>query len=251
MKKILFLLIIFLLLGTPNAYGQTKTPTKNSIPTKEEIEKITSKVDALKDKVASRVAQLNLVGRRGIIGVVEDTTDTQITITDLNNKTRIIDLDELTKFSSEEDDSFGISDIKKGSKISAIGLYNKESHRLLARFVNEISIPLFLNGVVTKVDEEEFTINLTTEDGANYTVDVERITKTFIYDEGELESSGFSKIKKTENAIVIGFTDPKKKNRLTGSRIITFPNLPSNPNIPLIENETESSPTPTSKETEQ
>lgn len=243
--KILLVIIIFILLGTSNAFAQSKTLSKNAIPTKEEIEKITNKVDALKDKVASRVAQLNLVEKRGIIGIVEDTTDTQITITDLNNKTRIIDVDELTKFSSDEDNSFGISDIKKGAKISAIGLYNKESHRLLARFVNDINIPLFLNGVVSEINDEEFTLNLITEEGTNYTIDVERITKTFIYNDGELVSSGFSKIKKADNAIVIGFTDPKKENRLTGSKIITFPDLPSNPNIPIIDEETKSSPTPT------
>ena len=144
MLKFLIITLIFFALTVPQAHGQTKAPTKNAIPTKDEIEKISDKVDALKDKVASRVAQLNLVERRGIIGIVEDVSDTQITIIDLNDKTRIIDVDELTKFSSEDDNSFGISDIKKGSKISALGLYNKESRRLLARFVNEKNIPLFI-----------------------------------------------------------------------------------------------------------
>lgn len=250
MIRIFLITLILLTLSIPQAYGQTKTPTKNAIPTSDEIEKITNKVDALKNKVASRVAELNLVERRGIMGIVEDVSDTQITIIDLNNKTRIIDVDELTKFSSEEDDSFGISDIKKGSKISALGLYNKESHRLLARFVNEKNLPLFLHGIISEIDEDKFTVTLLTEDGKEYMVDVENITKTFSYDDGELESSGFSKIEKMQNSIVIGFLDPKENNRLTASRIITFPDLPKNPKIQVIDNDTKSTPTPTPEEEE-
>lgn len=251
MIRILVITLIIFTLSVPNTYGQTKAPAKNAIPTSDEIEKISDKVDALKDKVASRVAELNLIERRGIIGVVEDASDTQITVTDLNNKTRIIDVDELTKFSSEDDNSFGISDIEKGSRISALGLYNKESHRLLARFVNEKNIPLFLHGIISKTNEEEFTVTLLTEDGKEYLVDVEKITKSFSYNDGELETSGFSKIELMQNSIVIGFLDPKENNRLTASRIITFPDLPKNPRIQVVDNETKSTPTPTLEDEEE
>lgn len=251
MIKILVITLIIFALSVPNTYGQTKAPPKNAIPTSDEIEKISDKVDALKDKVASRVAELNLVERRGIIGIVEDVSDTQITVNDLNNKTRIIDVDELTKFSSEDDNSFGISDIKKGSRISALGLYNKESHRLLARFVNEKNIPLFLHGIISEVDEDKFTVTLLTEDGKEYIVDIEKITKAFTYNDGELDTSGFSKIEIMQNSIVIGFLDPKENNRLTASRIVTFPDLPKNPKIQVVDNDTKSTPTPTPEEKEE
>ncbi len=246
MERVLAILLISAFFFPSISFAQTKTPTR-AIPTSEEIQKINDKVDELKDKVASRVAQLRLVERRGIVGMVESVSDTQITVTDLNGKTRIIDVDELTKFSSEDDNSFGISDIKKGGVLSTLGLYNKESRRLLARFVNEIEIPLFLVGVISEKDGKSFTVTLSTEDGTNYIVDIERVTKTFVYDEGELTASGFSKIERRENAIILGFEDAKEKNRLTASRIITFPNIPNNPKIPIIEEDTKSSPTPTKK----
>lgn len=246
MRRILIILLLCLIFLPSFTFAQTKTPAQ-AIPTSDEIEKISDKVDELKDKVASRVAQLKLVEKRGIVGKVESVTDIQITLADLNGKTRIIDVDELTKFSSENNSSFGISDVKKGSVISVLGLYNKESQRLLARFLNEIEIPLILVGVVSKKDDKNFTITLSTEDGTNYLVDIERITKTYEYDEGQLAQSGFSKIEVLENAVVLGFADPKEKNRLTGSRIITFPKLPSNPRIPIIEEDTRSSPTPAKK----
>ena len=246
MKRPLTILFILLVLFPGISFAQTKTPAR-ALPTSEEIQKIKGRVDELKDKVASRVAQLKLVERRGIVGVVEGVSDTQITITDLNDKTRIIDVDELTKFSSVDDNSYGISDIKKGSMLSTLGLYNKESQRLLARFVNEINIPLFLVGVISEKDDKGFTVTLSTEDGTNYIVDIERVTKSFAYDEGKLSVSGFSKIEIKENAIVLGYEDTKEKNRLTASRIITFPDLPNNPKIPIIEEDTKASPVPTKK----
>ena len=55
-----------------------------------------------------------------------------------------------------------------------------------------------------------------------------------------------------QNGIVIGFLDPKENNRLTASRIITFPDLPANPNIPVaIDNDTKSTPTPTLEKEEE
>lgn len=245
MKKIILILISFFVLVTP-VFGQT--PTGSSIPTSDNLEKINEKVDELKTKIASRVAQLNLVEKRGIIGTVQNVSDTQITIADLNAKFRIIDVDEFTKFSSGDNDSFGISDIDKGTKISVLGLYNKESARLLARFINEVTIPLFLHGVVSETDEENFTISLTTENGDEYIVDVEKITKTFEYSDGELNASGFSKIETLQNALVIGFADPKEEKRITGSRIVILPDVPKNPKIPVVIEPT-SSPTPTKTST--
>jgi len=228
MKKLFFTILAISLIFPNLSFAQTQTPE--------------SKIDVIKDKVASRVAELKLVERRGVVGVVESSTDTEIRVIDLNDKTRIIEVDELTKFSSSDNADFDISDIEKGTKISAIGLYNKESKKLLARFVNEISIPVFLTGVISAKDDKGFTITLSTEEEKKYIVDVENITKSFSFENGELETAGFTKIETLQNAIVIGFTDPKDANRITASRIITFPNIPQNPRIAI-----DAEPTPTTK----
>jgi hypothetical protein len=238
MHKIIFILLIFSLL-VPSSYAQTKNPT---IPSNDQLEKINAKVDELKTKVASRVAELRLVEKRGTVGIVESVSDTQITISDINDKNRIIEVDEFTKFSSNDNEEFGISDIKKGSKISALGLYNKESQRLLARFVNEISIPTFIHGVISEKNDEEFTITVSTEDRKNFIVDVERLTKTFSYNETELDDSGFSRIPTGVNILVSGFPDADDENRITASRIVVVPDVPKNPRIRV--SVSEESPTP-------
>ena len=245
MKKI-FLILVFAFLIVPSlSFAQTPIPEESETST----DKTNIKVDQIKDKVASRVAQLNLVEKRGMVGIVESVAGNEIRINDLNDKTRIIDVDELTKYSSDEG-SFDLDKIQKGTKISAIGLYNKDSEKLLARFINEISIPLFLNGVISGKDDEEFTVNLSTEDEKKYTVDVENITKSFTFSDGELETIGFSKLPTLKNALVIGYVNPKDENRITAGRIIIFPDVPKNPRIEVDEvtsNPTKSisaSPTP-------
>jgi len=242
MKKLFLISFIVFLLMPSYSFGQTLTP-HNKIPTSDQNDKISNQIDDLKNKVASRVAELKLVEKRGIVGVVQNATDTQITINDLNDKTRMIDVDELTKFSSSDNASYGISDIKKGSKISVLGLYNKESERILARFINEVTIPLSLQGVITKKDLANFTVTLALEDGTTYLIDIERVTKSFAYNNGKLDSFGFTKMDIMKNAVVLGYPDPKEKNRITASKIIIFPDAPKNPKVPIIEEDP--SPIPT------
>jgi Rad3-related DNA helicase len=237
MKK-LFLVLIVILFLPQTSFAQT-----NNTDGARSSKKINS-IDQIKNKVASRVAELRLVEKRGIVGMVENADNNEIRLSDLNGKTRIIDVDELTKFSSQESDSYDISDISKGSKISVIGLYNKESERLLARFVNEISIPVFLSGVISDKNDEESSIKLKTEDDKQYDVDIEKTTKSFSFTNKDLEKIGFSEIETLKNIIVLGFTDPKNNNRISASKIIVFPNLPQNPKI-IIDNKQNLKPSKT------
>lgn len=237
MKKIFLIVLIFLSLPL-SAHAQSTNSENN---------KVESKIDQIKDKVASRVAELKLVERRGIIGVVTEVKGNQITVNDIKENTRIIEVDELTKFSSEDNESFDLSDIKKGSKISALGIYNKESEKLLARYFNEINIPLFINGVITTKDKDNFTITLSTENKKAYLVDVERVTKIYTFSNGNLESAGFTDINTMENAIIVGFPDPKENNRITANRIIIFPGSPKNPKIEIIKNSSSPSISPATK----
>lgn len=215
------------------------------LPSGDQLEKINEKADELKDKVASKVAELNLVEKRGIVGIVEKVDANQITINDLRNNTRIIDLDELTKFSSEENNSFNISDLKQGSQIYVLGIYNKDSRRLLARFINDVTIPIFINGVIFEANEDDFTMTVVTVDGTKYLIDIERITKSFSYIDGDLETSGFSKIVLGENIVISGYKNTKEKNRITASRLIHFPGVPKDPNIKIEIQNLSPTPTPT------
>lgn len=189
--------------------------------------------DQLITNIASRVAQLKLVEKRGIIGKVTDVTNTQIVVTDLQNNTRFVDVDELTKFSNPAfKGNYGISDIAKGTTIGVLGLYNKESRRILARFVNTVTTPFIIRGGVAAINNENFSLSITTEEGQQMTVDIENITRTSSYtsEKGYIRS-GFSKIKENYNIVVSGALNIKNGQRMTATRVIFFPQIPVSPKV--------------------
>lgn len=237
MKKIILLLLVFSFIFVPHVLAVTPTPSPK--PTSESVtEKLSTQINDLKEKIASRVAQLKLVEKKGILGIVKEAGSTQLTLTDLAGTERIVDVDEITKFSSPSaKDSFGISDLKPGMKISVIGLYNKDSQRLLARFINSYTIPLFLSGTISDVNREDYTVTLTMEEGKSYLVDIESVTKTTIFNDPDSPvRSGFSKIEAGARTIIIGYPDKKEANRMVATRILLFPNLPKNPRIVIAPN---------------
>lgn len=205
------------------------TPTATVSQSEEQI-------NNLKDRIASRVAQLNLVEKRGIIGTVSDVSETQLTITDLKGNVRIIDVDELTKFSSPSaKSSFGISDITKGTTIGTIGLYNKDSKRLLARWIDVMTLPKVFSGGIVTLDTENYTFTIATADNQTVSIDVESITRTNSFTKtGGLVKSGFSKLTVGQRVMIVGFPSSKDPNLFVASRILLFPDLPVNPQITLI-----------------
>ena len=232
MKKLLVIIFILLFSATTSSYAITTTPTplKKVTPTgtpevtkeQEDIDRI----EKIKDLVASKVAELKLVEKRGILGVVKSTTNTQIILEDIKKRQRVIDIDELTKFKSTGKESFGISDIKEGDMLSFVGLYNKDSKRLLARFVSRDVSPVNIEGIVALKDGENFTITIVSEEGSKKIIDIQTSTKTTSYDGENSKRSGFSKIERGQRAIVVGFADLKKKGTINAQRVIHFTDLP-------------------------
>ncbi len=236
MKKLSTIIILLLLLFTPSSVTAQKTSvTPTAKPTEESTtQNLSNQINSLKEKIASRVAQLNLVEKRGIIGIVKDVEGMKISVEDSNKKIRNVDVDEITKFSSPSaKSSFGISDIKPGTKLSIIGLYNKDSERILARFITVVSTPVTISGAISNKDEDNFTIIVSTESGENFIVDIEKVTRTLEYKDGEVVKSGFTKIENSQRAIIVGYPALNQKNRITGTRILIFPDLPRNPKIIL------------------
>lgn len=228
--------ILLLALSFPMTIQAATTPTPN--PTSQNVtEKLSNQINDLKDKIASRVAQLKLVEKKGFVGTIKDASSTQLTVTDMAGEDRAIDVDEITKFTSSGDDSFGVSDLKKGMKVSIIGLYNKDSERLLARFINTYTLPLYLSGTISEVNKTDYTITLAMEDGKSYLVDIESVTKTNSFDkENNSEKSGFSQVEKGTRAFVIGYPDKKEANRMVATRILLFPTLPKDPKVVVVPN---------------
>lgn len=228
MKKILIIISLIIFVFTAKS-AVAVTPTAS------EKDSEAVQLDSLKSKIASRVAELNLVEKRGIAGTVEEASGTQIIVIDIKGNKRYVDVDELTKFNSPDSKSFGISDITKGSVLGIIGLYNKQSKRIMAREIDVITLPKIIQGVVLSIDDKKHTFELQDEK-EKITVDVATITKTFEYTkEEELSSSGFSNLSENQNVLAFGYLDKDDKKLLLASRIIIYSQIPRNPKINITQ----------------
>ncbi|MHB8483991.1 MAG: hypothetical protein ACYDBV_14940 [Nitrospiria bacterium] len=235
MKKLFLLPIVFIFLLSsffPHAHALTPTGAPTKTADESVSQSLTDKIDRLKSVLASKVAELKLVDKKGIVGTVQDSSNTQITLLDLHGTARLVDIDEITKFSSSGNTTFGISDIKKGMKISVLGLYNKESQRILGRFINTLDSPLYLSGVITDVDKINYLVTLMQENGKAEKVDIENLTRTITYNDTlDPTRAGFSKASSGTRAVIVGYANTKEANRITASRILLFPTLPNDPKI--------------------
>jgi hypothetical protein len=220
MKKFLILLSFSILVLTPivfsaKALAVTATPTTDQ-----------SLIEKLGNEIASKTAQLNLVEKRGIIGTVTDSSNAQITLTDTSGNTRFVDVDELTKFSSASNDSFGISDVTKGMTLGALGLYNKQSRRILARNVDAMdALPTIVFGEISNIDKVNFEVTVVKENGGKSVVEIENITQTYSFTSGTSTKSGFSKMQTMQTVSITGYPDKQDKNKLLASQVVVLPNI--------------------------
>lgn len=212
---------------TPTSGSTTPTPkpSQNQVPTdSQELENI----QKIKDIVASKVAELNLVEKRGIVGTITDVSGMKVAISDIKGNSRHIDVDELTKFDFGDDEELGISDLEKGEKYSFVGIFNKDTQRLLARTVDSVNtIPVYFEGAIIEVDEDNFQLTAVNERGEEKKIDIQNSTKTSLAsNDGDLTKSGFSKLEVNTRIIAIGFWDKDDKNLLAASRVIHFEDVP-------------------------
>ncbi len=244
--------IPFARLAARQVYAVSPTPTQvQSGPTKAETKKdeesLKEKISQLKDRIASRVTELKLVEKKGVIGTVKEASETKIKLEDVGGKTQFIDVDEITKFSSPAaagtKETFGISDIKKGTTVSVLGLYNKDSKRILARFINAVRLPTFTKGTISKIDKKNFAITVKKENKKEIIVDVENSTTIVqVSREGEMVRSSFSKLTTDDIVHIVAYPDKKEEDRFSGIRILVLSAL-------LETEKNQTTPQPTTKKT--
>ena len=206
-----------MLLLTQQPLRLSQLPRKN--------ESLVQQINELKDKIASRVAQLNLVEKRGVVGTVSESSDTRITLKTYTGEVKIIGVDEITKFSSPSaKGTFGISDVNPGSMISAIGLYNKQSKHVLARFVSSYTLPIFFHGKISEIDNDEFTITVTSKDAKSVVVDIETTTKVNGLSNGKIARVGFTKLNTGDRIDIVGYSDKDDTNKISATYILQIIN---------------------------
>lgn len=195
-----------------------QTATQGATPTE-------SKISELKERIATQVAKLKIIEKRGLRAKIAQIINHQLVLLDSSGNKRLADADELTKFTDLNNAAtIGISDFEKDQIVDVIGLYNTESRRILARTIKLSNPPSRIWAHVLDLDKENFSVKISVDESSDTKeVNVETATKTFEYTkDAGLVKSGFSKIGIGERLLVVGY---EKDNTITAARILLMPEL--------------------------
>jgi hypothetical protein len=225
--KIPVILLMLFVVVTGTTFAAEPSPTTSSI--------LNNQINQLKNKIASQVSKLNLVEKRGIIGTVQAVTDSQITLVDNKGNIRYADLDEITKYQSDSNNNFALTSLKKGILISILGIYNKESERILARYVDAETVPTRYQGEIVSIDNKNFDLTMMTDDQKTEKISVEDTTTMSSYSSGgNLTQYGFSKLNVGDRIFVVGYPDKSDSTLLDAERLIDYLDAPKNPDITMV-----------------
>jgi len=223
------LLFAFFIIGfvqTVNAVGTTASSSATPTATIKENKKI----EDLKDRLATKVAELRTIEKRALYGTVKSTSISTFTIETLTKDVKIELTDDIkvVQMLKGKRTDLKIENVEKGDVVTVFGDYDTAVEILKAKviFIQSSSETKRIVGVIKETKKADYTIVLNTANDKSYTIDFESTTKTSSWtkDKG-IEKAGFTKLSVGDTIVVLGTPDAKKENRLSALRILDIGNF--------------------------
>ena len=219
-------LTAFLISGS-TVYGQAASPsaamTKDASPSASITQ---TEIQDLKEKIATKVAELRKKNQKAIAGTITSIKDKSIMIKNDDADYEVKVDEALTKVYSIGTTKKEIksTDLEKGAYIIATGpILDKV---IDANYIYEDVEFTVLSGKITEINKDDFSIKVLTTDKDNYTLDIENTTTQQLMDIKTLalDKVGFSKLKEGDTIhFVIKKTETEKENRYTANKIVIVP----------------------------
>lgn len=181
------------------------------------------KIDDLKERLATKVAELRRLETRALHGVVKSTSITSIVV-ETNTKDIKIELTDdikVIQYLKGKRTALAIDDVEKNDDVTVFGDYDSTLDLLKAKLIIiENATSTHITGKITARDEKAFTATIETGNGTTYTMDFEKTTKATLWSGGVNEKIGFSKLEVGATILVTGSFVPKKENRVSAKRLL-------------------------------
>lgn len=190
-------------------------------------------IEDLKDRLATKVAELRQSQRRAIAGTVKTVSVSTATIQtkEKDIKVELADDMKIIQYLKGKRTNLTIDDVSKGDRVVVFGQYDATLDLMKAKvIVIENAATQRISGTVTAISKDEYTVTLAAADQKTYVIDIETVTKINLWtDEKGLTKGGFSKMSVGDTIHVVGTAVPKKENRLSAIRILDIGNVASAP----------------------
>jgi len=218
----IFSILFFLWICVTPVVAQTDataTATKMPIPT---IDK-TKQIEELKDRLATKVAELRQTQRMGVYGTITAVSISTFSIETKTKNLKIEFTDDITVFQNLKGKRTELKqeDLAKNDVVTVFGEYDTTLELLKAKiiFIHNVE-PIKISGIIQAVNKTDYSFDIKTPEGKTYTVDFETVTKTSLWNGKTTEKGGFSKLLIGDTVHIIGSLVPKKENRISALRIV-------------------------------
>ena len=246
MKKLIPFVVLMFFAVTPVVFAQKNSTPSSASTTPAE------KLDDLKDRLATKVAQLRTLQKKAIFGTVKDIGVSSVTIETKTSDIKIELVDEINVFQYVKGKRTKLTteDLDKGDIVSVFGDFDASLDLLKAKviFIQQ-ALPIRSSGVISKIDTDNYTVTITTPDEKEYVIDIEKYTIVRAYANDTLTKGGFSKLETGSTIQVVGSANAKTENRMSASRIIDLGKLTKEEPTSTPEPSNTKAPTPTHTET--
>jgi len=198
-------------------YAATEaTPSATSLKDKQ--------VEELKDRLATKVAQLSQSQRSAISGPVKATSITSFTVETKTKDMKIELTDDIKviQYLKGKRTVLTGEDIAKGDNVIVFGFYDSTLDLIKASVVFiDSSHETRVSGKITDIDRTNYTITVKGANNMTTLVDVEKTTRAYDWVTGKgIGKGGFSKLIVGSIVTVTGTPVQKESNRISASRIV-------------------------------
>jgi len=188
-----------------------------------------SEIQDFKEKIASKVAELQKKDQTSVAGYVVKNDKTQINIKSEDGKNYQIKIDDILtkvyKISGATKKEIQVKDLVKDDYLIVTGPISDTSVTANEIYVDEKYLAKV--GRVTEVDKTNFNLKIMTPEKEEYSLDIESDTAQSILNIKTLivEKSGFSKIKEGDmvHFVVTKSQLEQKNNQFSAKKILTIP----------------------------
>jgi len=219
-KKILVITFFIIFLGFLISFvifAQEKVSTSSS----------EKEVEILKEKIASKVAQLRQENNQAVSGKIINLSENQIEIKDKDDKKVLIKLDPtLTKYyriKNNQKKEINFSDLEKNNYVVVSGITTDKGINANLIFVDEKYLLEF--GRVIEINKDSYWLKINTITNENIILDIETYTKQLMLNikDLQLEKTGFSKIKEGDMINFVAKDEKNENNHFSAQKIIVIP----------------------------
>ncbi|OGG06072.1 hypothetical protein A3D05_04190 [Candidatus Gottesmanbacteria bacterium RIFCSPHIGHO2_02_FULL_40_24] len=184
-------------------------------------------IEILKEKIATKVAQLRDQEKGAFYGIVKSSGGNEVVLSTVKGEQKFTHSEDTLVYiiSDNAKKEAGLKDVKTGVVVSALGYFNENRDNLLAKYIFIQESFTRITGKLANIDKSNYTLTVKTKNG-DILIDFEKytVTSSFLKGKGK-QKGGFSKFQVGDSVYIVGQPHEKEENRYHALRIIHLPML--------------------------